>query len=97
MPLIGYARVSMVDQSLSLQLDALHEVGCETVFDDHASGVRPTGLGWLRRSPTYVAAMRSWSGSWTGSAVRWRTLSKRSAGWRPKASAFGRSPKVSIP
>jgi DNA invertase Pin-like site-specific DNA recombinase len=43
--LIGYARVSTADQKLDMQLDALSEVGCVKVFQDHglsgASAARP--------------------------------------------------------
>ena len=38
--LIGYARVSMQDQNLDLQQDALARAGCERVFEDKASGAR---------------------------------------------------------
>jgi DNA invertase Pin-like site-specific DNA recombinase len=58
--LIGYARVSTIDQNSDLQKDALLKAGCERIFTDVASGARAdrTGLAealdYLRRGDTLV-------------------------------------------
>lgn len=57
--LVGYARVSTLDQDTSLQLDALARVGVRRVFQDKGSGVGPRpqlhkALASLRRGDTLV-------------------------------------------
>jgi DNA invertase Pin-like site-specific DNA recombinase len=57
---IGYARVSTGEQTLDLQLDALHKAGCGKVYQETASGAtaeRPVlaeVLGYLRPGDTLV-------------------------------------------
>ena len=38
--LVGYARVSTLDQNLDLQTDSLQTAGCERIFTDRTSGAR---------------------------------------------------------
>lgn len=58
--LIGYARISTLDQNLELQLSALQEIGCEKIYQDQISGIktnRPglsTALEVLRKNDTLV-------------------------------------------
>jgi DNA invertase Pin-like site-specific DNA recombinase len=60
MAIIGYARVSTLDQNLHLQTDALNAAGAERIFEDQASGslkVRPgldAALDYLRPGDTLV-------------------------------------------
>lgn len=37
---IGYARISTIEQNLSLQTDALEKAGCEKIFTDKISGAQ---------------------------------------------------------
>ncbi len=58
--LIGYARVSTMDQNHALQMDALRKAGCERIFTETASGShrnRPqleAVLDYLRKGDTLV-------------------------------------------
>lgn len=38
--IVGYARVSTLEQNEALQTDALDKAGCERLFTDHASGAK---------------------------------------------------------
>lgn len=39
--LIGYARVSTIEQNLDLQIDALKNAGCEKLYEDKISSSKP--------------------------------------------------------
>lgn len=51
---VGYARVSSVGQSLDVQLDALHGVGCEKVFAEKRSGTTTSGRSELADALSFV-------------------------------------------
>lgn len=58
--LVGYARVSTVDQDTALQMDALEAAGCERIFQEKASGARvdrpelAAALSYCREGDTLV-------------------------------------------
>jgi DNA invertase Pin-like site-specific DNA recombinase len=58
--LIGYARVSTHEQTLSLQQDALEKAGCTKIFTDTASGAKTErkgldeALDYVRKGDTLV-------------------------------------------
>lgn len=57
---IGYARVSTADQQANLQVDALREAGCESIYEEIVSGVSKSRprleecLRHLRKDDTLV-------------------------------------------
>src|SRR6201993_1869049 len=63
--LLGYARVSTVDQNLALQRDALTEAGCTKIFTEQMSGAvtdRPAlhdALEFARRRHAHRVEARS--------------------------------------
>ena len=57
--LIGYARVSTVDQNLALQRDALTEAGCAKIFTEQMSGAVAARI-LSRRCGTEVRLTHRW-------------------------------------
>jgi DNA invertase Pin-like site-specific DNA recombinase len=57
---VGYARISTDDQKLDLQKDALHNEGCNKIFNDTASGAKTQRKGlfdaikFMRKGDTLV-------------------------------------------
>ena len=43
--LVGYARVSSIDQNLDVQIDELKKAGCDRIFTDKISGSRNSRPG----------------------------------------------------
>ena len=58
--LIDYARVSTIEQNVSLQIDELKKAGCKRIFRDKASGAKTErpglkeALGFLREGDSLV-------------------------------------------
>ena len=58
--LIGYARVSTLDQTPAVQMDALRAAGCEKIYTEKASGAHTTrpqlqaALDYVRPGDTLV-------------------------------------------
>lgn len=53
--LVGYARVSTDDQNLDLQRDALTQLKCNQIFEDHISGAKAEKPG-LKKALDYLRA-----------------------------------------
>lgn len=58
--LVGYARVSTLDQNPGLQIDALEKAGCEKIFSEKVSGARQerlelqAALDYMRQGDTLI-------------------------------------------
>ena len=80
MSLYGYARVSTLDQDLSIQRAALKAVGCEVIRAEKASGARRNGrtelqvlLDFLGEGDTLVRYSHRPSGPFAEGSPGYRT------------------------
>lgn len=77
---IGYARVSTLDQTLTLQKDALEKAGCERVFTDITSGARAErpglnqALAFCRTGDTLVVWKLDRLGRSLKDLITWMTM-----------------------
>jgi DNA invertase Pin-like site-specific DNA recombinase len=89
---VGYARVSTLDQDLSLQLDALAVAGCSKVFADYASGARAdlqAALDYVRNGEVLVVWNLDRLGRSLPHLIETITaLSKRGVGFRSLTKAI---------
>ena len=69
MPLYGYARVSTLDQDLSIQRGALKAAGCEVIRAEKASGARRDGRSELQVLLDSCAPVTRW---WSPASTGWR-------------------------
>ena len=77
--LVGYARVSTIDQNLDLQIDALQAAGCERTFNDRTSGARTDRPG-LREALAFARdgdLLVVWGGPISSSAPSIPALARR--------------------
>jgi len=64
--LVGYARVSTLDQNPQLQIDALKQAGCERLYVEKASGAHRDRPELQAASNTCAQATPWWSGGSRG-------------------------------
>lgn len=66
MAVIGYIRVSTIDQNCDLQRDALKNANCDRIFEDRISGKVASRLGLKQALKHINKGIRWLSGSWIG-------------------------------
>ena len=54
MALVGYARVSSIDQDFAIQVDALKKAGCKKVFAEKKSGTSKNDLQAFHECMEYI-------------------------------------------